>query len=179
MSTRKRLVMAAGGLVVVAAVVGGVLLARDTGPARTAGADSAAEGPRLTLRGKDPITGEPVSLEQYRGKPIVINIWASWCPGCYREADDLARFAAAHSEAAVVGVNLQDSKAGARAFYRRYGWRFPSIADPSGRIAASLKLQGMPTTVFLDARHREVTRIIGETDLAGFTEGLDRATGRR
>jgi hypothetical protein len=78
-----------------------------------------------------------------------------------------------------VGVNLQDSSSGARKFYRRYGWKFPSIADPNGKIAAALRLQGMPTTVFLDARHREVTRIIGETDLAGFTDGLERATGRR
>jgi thiol-disulfide isomerase/thioredoxin len=175
----KRLVLAAGALIVASAVVAGVLLARDNGPARTTGVGSAAGSPGLTLRGKDPITGKPVSLAQYKGRPVVINMWASWCPGCYREADDLARFAAAHPEAVVVGVNVRDSISGARRFYRRYAWKFPSIADRSGRIAASLRLQGMPTTVFLDARHREVARIIGETDLAGFTEGLERATGRR
>jgi thiol-disulfide isomerase/thioredoxin len=173
-----KLLVVAAGTLIVAAVVAGVLIARDSGPARTI-ADSVPESSRVTLRGKDPITGNTVSLARYDGEPVVINIWASWCPGCYREAADLARFAAAHPEVGVVGVNLQDSSSGARKFYRRYGWKFPSIADPNGKIAAALRLQGMPTTVFLDARHREVTRIIGETDLAGFTDGLERATGRR
>jgi thiol-disulfide isomerase/thioredoxin len=171
--------MAATALIV-AAVIGGIVLARENRSAsRPTARAPTPDTSRVTLRGTDPITGRPVSLDQFGGRPVVINIWASWCPGCHGEADDLARFAAAHPEATVVGLNFQDSRSGARAFYRRYGWTFPSIADPSGKIAAGLRLQGMPTTVFLDAEHHEVTRLIGETNLAGFTDGLERAAGSR
>ncbi|MBA3412820.1 MAG: TlpA family protein disulfide reductase [Actinobacteria bacterium] len=154
-----------------------MLVARDTGPARATPSPAAERDSGLRLAGTDPVTGKPVSLAQFRGKPVVINIWASWCPGCYAEADDLARFAAEYPEVAVVGINLQDSAAGAREFYQRYGWTFPSIGDPSGEIARRLGLKGMPTTIFLDAEHRESARIVGETDLAGFIDGLSRATG--
>jgi thiol-disulfide isomerase/thioredoxin len=176
-SAPTRLVLATVAVALTAAVVvAGVLVARDTGPATPTPSASGADAERLELSGTDPITGKHVSLAQFRGKPVVINIWASWCPGCYAEADELARFAAAHPEAAVVGINLEDSKSGAREFYARYGWRFPSIFDPRGEIASGLGLQGTPTTIFLDEDHREVSRIVGETDLAGFTGGLEQAT---
>ncbi len=60
----------------------------------------------------------------------------------------------------------------ARDFYARWGWKHPSIDDPRGEISKSLGLQGTPTTFFLDSSHRIVTRIVGETDLAGFEQGL-------
>ncbi len=121
------------------------------------------------------MTGKRVSLASFAGKPIVLNLWASWCTGCYAEARALGRFERAHPEAQVVGIDIQDTKAAARAFYRRFGWRHPSIFDPSGSLAAKLGLQGLPTTLFLDRRHRVVARILGETNLAGFTNGLHRA----
>jgi thiol-disulfide isomerase/thioredoxin len=175
MRGRRPLLLLAASALIGASVIGGVVLARKNGSARPTARGST---PEVTLRGKDPITGKPVSLAQFQRRPVVINIWASWCPGCYGEADDLARFAAAHPEVAIVGLNFQDTRSGAREFYRRFRWTFPSVADPSGKIAAGLRLQGMPTTVFLDARHREVARIIGETNLAGFTEGFERAAAR-
>jgi len=95
--------------------------------------------------------------------------------GCYAEARALATFARTHPQAQVVGVDIQDSKEGARAFYRRFGWRHPSIVDSKGVIAARFGLQGLPATLFLDREHRVVVRILGETDLAGFTAGYRRA----
>jgi thiol-disulfide isomerase/thioredoxin len=173
----RTLVIAAAVALVVSALIIGVIVARDTDPATATPFRPGASGDRIALSGIDPITGKQVSLAQFQGKPVVLNVWGSWCPGCYAEAADLARFAAAHPEAAVVGINLQDSKAGAREFYARFGWTFPSIADPNGEIASGLALQGTPTTIFLDENHREAARIVGETDLAGFTDGLQRATG--
>ncbi len=93
-----------------------------------------------------------------------------------REAHALAAFSKAHPEAAFVGINVQDSKDGARGFYDEYGWTFPSVFDPDGQIAFSLGLQGTPTTIFLDSRHRESARIVGETDEQGFADGLAAAT---
>jgi thiol-disulfide isomerase/thioredoxin len=128
------------------------------------------------LRGEDPITGEEIELADFRGRPVVINIWASWCPGCNEEAADLREFAADHPEAVLLGVDFQDTFSGAREFYERWAWKHPSIFDSSGSQTAQLGLFGLPTTLFLDARHRIAARVVGATDRAGFERGLDLAT---
>lgn len=167
----RRWLLLAGGLVAVAAVVGGIFAARGNNGSPSFSARSAS-GPEVALSGRSPITGADVSLAAYRGKPVVLNIWASWCTGCREEAKDLASFERAHPEAQVVGLDTQDTDGGARAFYHQFGWSHPSVRDPSGSTAAGLGLQGLPTTIFLDAQGREVTRIIGATDREGFEQGL-------
>lgn len=168
----RRAALAAVALLVAVIVAAGLLVASGIGPAGLSGGEG---DPGLQLSGVDPITGADVDLAQFAGKPVVINFWASWCPGCYAEAPALVRFAGKHPEAQVVGINLQDTQAGARDFHGQFALPFPSIADPNGEIGARLRLQGMPTTIFLDAEHREVARIVGETDEAGFENGLRRA----
>ncbi len=153
-----------------AALITGVVVARGNGPARASAAHNG--GDALSLSGVSPITGKRVSLAEFAGKPIVLNVWGSWCTGCIAEARDLARFERAHPEAQVVGIDLEDTDGGARAFYRRYGFTHPSIADPHGEIASRLSVQGTPTTFFLDRRHRIVASVVGATDAAGFEQGL-------
>jgi thiol-disulfide isomerase/thioredoxin len=173
--SRRRLAAGAAGLVVGAAVlVAGVVAARDTGGARPVATGS---GPRVELAGTDPINGARVDLAQFAGKTVVVNVWASWCPGCNDEAADLAEFARAHPEVQVVGLDIRDTRGDARAFYRRWRWRHPSIFDPSGELAARLALQGLPSTFVLDTEHRIVSRIVGATDLAGFEDALRQAAG--
>ncbi|MEP6893830.1 MAG: TlpA disulfide reductase family protein [Gaiellaceae bacterium] len=159
-------------LVVVAAIVGGVFAARGNGPAQ---ALSVSNGNTLKLSGTNPIDGKNVSLADFAGKPIVLNAWGSWCTGCRAEARDLAQFAVAHPEVQVVGVDSTDTRSTAKAFYREFGWQHPSIEDRTGALAASLGVQGFPTTFFLDRNHRIVTQIIGATDRAGFERGLEAA----
>lgn len=170
--SRTRIAIAAAAAVVVAAVAGGVLVARGTGPAQ---AVRSASSSIVSLSGTDPVTGRHVSLADYAGTPVVVNIWASWCTGCQAEARDLAAFAAAHPDVQVVGIDTQDTRADAKGFYREFGWKHPSIEDRSGALAAKLGLQGLPTTFFLDRNHRLVTKIVGATDLAGFESGLQAA----
>jgi thiol-disulfide isomerase/thioredoxin len=128
----------------------------------------------LELNGTD-LSGRPLSLSSFAGKPIVLNIWGAWCKS-YSEARALARFERAHPEAQVVGIDIQDTKAAAKAFHRRVGWTHPSIYDPTGQLAAQLDLQAVPTTLFLDRQHRIVWRIVSDTNLAGFEAGLRKAT---
>lgn len=149
-------------------------MAQGTGPAEPV---AAGGGERVSFSGTDPITGRQVSLADFAGKPVVINVWGSWCPGCIAEAEALRQFAEDHPEAQLVGVDLQDTSAAARDFYQRTGWTHPSVFDPDGSIAFSLGLQGTPSTFFLDREHRLVTRIVGETDYAGFVRGLEAALG--
>src|SRR5207247_1450076 len=130
------------------------------------------------VHGTDPITGKQVSLAQFAGRPVVLNVWASWCAGCNQEAADLARFAARHPGAQVLGVDVQDTTAGARAFYRKWRWRHPSISDPLGSLSHRLAVTGLPTTFFLNRRHRVVGKILGAGSLAEFEQGLRRALRR-
>jgi thiol-disulfide isomerase/thioredoxin len=132
--------------------------------------------PAPEVSGEDPITGEDVALADFRGRPVVINIWASWCPGCIDEAADLREFAADHREVDLLGIDFQDTFGGARDFYERWGWKHPSIFDSSGSQTAQLGLFGLPTTLFLDAEHRIAARVVGATDRAGFERGLKLVT---
>jgi thiol-disulfide isomerase/thioredoxin len=180
-SRRRTLPLAIGLAVLLAAAAAAATLALTRGNSPTGSSGPAARGGStsapLELSGTNPITGRPVSLASYAGKPIVLNMWASWCTGCYAEARALATFARTHPQVQVVGVDVQDSVADAKAFYRRFGWRHPSIFDPQGVIAARFGLQGLPATLFLDRQHRVVAKILGDTNLAGFDQGLQRALG--
>ena len=202
-SRKRLLVIAAGSVVFAGVIIAGVFAAGDTGPARanlpaaetTAQAPEGtrsqaraaeappASGPKLKgtgnpirISGTDPITGKRVTLEQFTGKPVVLAIWASWCPGCNEEGPHLSKVAAARTDVHFVGLNYRDDPAGAKGFYAKHGWSFPSIEDRSGEIAFNLGLQGTPTTLFLDSEHREIARIVGATDAAGFEEAVDRIT---
>ena len=132
----------------------------------------------VALAGTDLVGGQPISVGSYAGEPVVLNAWASWCAGCATEAPALAAFARAHPEAAVVGLDLEDTRAAGLAFSRRFALPFPSIFDPNAVTAARLAVSGLPTTIFLDRRHRIITRIVGEADRARFEAGLRQAESR-
>src|SRR5262245_2903151 len=105
------------------------------------------------LAGTDPITGKHVSLSQWEGRPLLVNLRGSWCHPCRAEAGELGRFLARHPRT-VLGIDVEDSKTGARVFAHTYDIRFPSIFDPNDRLAKLLKAVGTPMTYFLDRRHR-------------------------
>lgn len=185
-----RLAPLAGAVLLLVSIVAiGIVSARDGDQAsRVSGigdamADSRGAQPTVadrtpapSLDGEDPLTGRIVRLGDFSGKPVVINVWASWCPGCNDEAEDLREFAAAHPEVVVLGLDFQDTVAGARSFYERWEWRHPSIFDPAGTRTAKFGLVGLPSTYFLDSEHRIAARIVGATDRAGFERGLELAT---
>jgi thiol-disulfide isomerase/thioredoxin len=164
--------IAIAGLVAAALALGS---GRNAKTPRAAAAAAAHNNAPLSLRGTDVVTGKPVSLAASAGKPVVLNFWSSSCGACFADARALASFERTHPAARVLGVDVTDSTASARSLYRRAGWRHPSIADPSGRIAARLRLQTLPTTLFLDAQHRVVERINGQTTPAGFAAGYSKA----
>jgi thiol-disulfide isomerase/thioredoxin len=180
--SERRLAYVAAVGAIVAVTVGGIAIAhKNSGTSPIASASALAGGIARTsaaapaLRGTDPIDGRPVSLAQFAGRPVVLNVWASWCTGCNQEAADLRRFAVQHPSAQVLGIDTQDTTGGARAFYRKWHWQHPSIADPDGSLGAQLAVTGLPTTFFLDSRHRVVAKIVGAGDLAEFDQGLQLA----
>jgi thiol-disulfide isomerase/thioredoxin len=130
------------------------------------------------LDGVDAISGKQVSLTRWAGKPVLVNLWGSWCHPCRDEAGQLRAFLARHP-GSVLGIDVEDSKPGARSFQRRYGVHFPSIFDPRDVLVGRLKAAGTPTTYFLDRRHRIVAALYGAGTLALFERGWRLATRRR
>jgi thiol-disulfide isomerase/thioredoxin len=130
------------------------------------------------IAGRDVFSGKRVALSQYRGKPVFVNVWGSWCEGCNAEARALAAFARAHErQVAFIGIDTIDTRKGARAFYKRYDTDYPSIWDPRG-LLSSRWARGVPSTLVFDRKHRLVQTIEGATSKAQLTAALRRVTRR-
>ncbi|MFL6157010.1 MAG: TlpA disulfide reductase family protein [Marmoricola sp.] len=115
------------------------------------------------------LDGAEVSLADYAGKVVVVNVWGAWCPPCRAEADDLAEAARRLQPSGVVflGINTRDtSKDNALAFQRARKVPYSSIYDPGGRnllaFNGTLTPNAIPSTVVIDARGRVAASIIGE-----------------
>ena len=98
-----------------------------------------------------------ILLRQLRGTPVVVNVWASWCGPCIAEAPGLAALSKQYlGRVQFVGIDVQDQVGPARAFIRRFGWTYPSVADPTGAVRNSLGLVGQPVTLVYDRSGRRV-----------------------
>jgi peroxiredoxin len=119
----------------------------DAGPAAMAGRDA----PVFALHDD---RGNAVSLDQYRGKIVVMNLWASWCPPCRAEMPDLQTVAQefAKDGVVVIGVNQGESAARAAAFARSLDIAFPIWIDDAQRYGRVYAALGLPTTVVIDRR---------------------------
>ena len=90
--------------------------------------------------------GETVNLEAYRGRPVILNFWASWCFECIEEHRVLTEAQERYGEQLViVGVLYQDTVADARGFLARYGdGGWPNLLDADGRLAIDYGVTGVP-----------------------------------
>ncbi|MBV9662528.1 MAG: TlpA family protein disulfide reductase [Actinobacteria bacterium] len=92
-----------------------------------------------------------VGLEQFAGRPLVVNFWSTTCVPCRKEMPALAAVAARHRDVAFVGIDHEDARSAALHFLAATGVRYPVGFDPEGRTADAYRLRGLPTTVFVRA----------------------------
>ena len=117
------------------------------------------------------------TLAGLRGKPALVNFWASWCEPCRKEAPELERFdRSLHGAANLVGVDYTDEAGSARDFIDRYGWTFPVLSDPDGTYGARYRFSGLPTTVVLDSQGRIVETLRGPQTVADLRRALNSAS---
>ena len=121
----------------------------------------------ISLDGED-LDGDPLAVRDFRGKPVVLVVWGSWCAPCRDEAPDVVGAAnELGDDVQFVGINIRDaSTAQAQAFTRKFDVDFPSFYSPSGEALLAfpgvLGLRTIPAFAVLDAEGRVAASIIGK-----------------
>jgi cytochrome c biogenesis protein CcmG/thiol:disulfide interchange protein DsbE len=127
--------------------------------------------PPLRLQTLD---GGRVDLAALRGRPVVVNFWATWCEPCVREFPLLRQAAAKHrpDRLAVVGVLVNDRPAAARDFVRAYGATWPVGLDPAATTAGRWGAVGLPHTWFVRPDGTLASHQLGELTQAALDRQL-------
>lgn len=121
-----------------------------------------------------------VSPRELKGRPLVINFWASWCIPCRSEAPRFAESAREHDgEVTFLGVDVQDFKSDARSFLRRYHVNYVSVRDGNGSTYADYALTGVPETFWVDTRGRIIAHYAGEISRDQLERGIRTAINGR
>ncbi|WP_342617953.1 TlpA disulfide reductase family protein [Rhodoferax sp. GW822-FHT02A01] len=133
------------------------------GPVLAKTADEVVVGASLreaTLRG---LNGPDRALSQYRGKPLLINVWASWCGPCRMEMGSLERLAwqTQSRQFAVIGISTDDSEAAAKAYLRSANATLNHYIDRALEMENMLGANRLPLTVLVDAKGRVLGKYYG------------------
>jgi len=97
------------------------------------------------------LNGNRIDLSAYRGKKVILNFWAAWCPPCKAEIPDLVKFYKEHqSEVVVIGINIESTKTQVRGFMKQYDMSYPIIMDKKETISDRYEIQPIPTTYFIN-----------------------------
>lgn len=136
-----------------------------------AGAQVGDMAPNFALADLD---GNPLRLADLRGRPVVLNFWASWCGPCVEEFPILQRALARHRAAGlvVVGVVVRDNSEAARDFMARMGASWPAAMDPSEDVARRFGIYAPPETFFIDPQGVVAGRQIGQLTVADLDRQL-------
>ena len=121
------------------------------------------------------LDGGQVRLAEFRGTPLVVNFWASWCPPCRREMPLLSEYAAKETGVVFLFVNLQERPDTARAFLQKEGLDLTWVLlDLDGRLAHRMRVAAIPTTFFVSKSGEIVDQYMGELSRARLEQGLGR-----
>ena len=136
------------------------------------GLDRSHKGePAPAVKFKNPDGGE-FDLAQFKGTPVLVNLWASWCAPCIKELPTLQQLEQAQAEVGKLGVIAvsqdQAPQGSVEAFLaERDLGRFAAYHDAEMKLTDALKVQVMPTTILYDAEGKELWRYVGDLDWTG------------
>lgn len=129
------------------------------------------------------LDGKQLSLSDYRGKVVVVNVWGSWCSPCRREAPALEETYTKYQAKGVqfLGINVRDDNAAAQAFVSADSITYPSLQDPDETLLLQFKTivppTDIPSTIIVDRNGKLAARIIGEVTEPQLMQALDKALG--
>ncbi|MBV1693032.1 MAG: TlpA family protein disulfide reductase [Hyphomicrobiales bacterium] len=115
-------------------------------------------------------SGEPRTVADWKGRVVLMNLWATWCAPCIKELPDLARLQAelGSSEFEVVAVSVdRTGVAGAQRFLEKTGSTALALyVDPTARLANTVGALGLPATILIGRDGREIGRLLGPAEWA-------------
>lgn len=159
-------------------------LATGTSHAQHALTDWPAGQPLPAIEALD-LQGRPWRLAELRGRPVLLNFWASWCEPCRAEMPTLQALAELYGpeQLAVVALNFKEAPATVARFVQRTGLRLPVLLDREGAVARACAVKVFPTTLLIGADGRPRQRVRGELDWTGaeaerLVQGLLATPGR-
>ena len=112
------------------------------------------------------IDGQQVSLQQYRGKVVFLNFWATWCIPCREEMPVLERLHQTYhaQDLAIVSIDLKESADQVKTFFQKHSLSFPALLDQDGSVFRDYLVAGMPTTYLIDREGTLLARGVGGRD---------------
>lgn len=162
------------GALIAAAVVGILFIGLGKDPQKIDSPLVGRPAPHFALRQVG--TNQIVGLEQFRGRPVVLNFWATWCGPCWEEHPYLVAAARANEQnVQFVGVVFQDTEEKIQQFLQARGTAYPTLVDDSGKTGIAYGVGGVPETFFLDATGKIVAKFDGPMNTAIIQENLQKA----
>lgn len=165
--TRRGLLGALLGLMA-GALPASASLAADTAAGKSPGyqlSDWPAQRPTPALEAQN-LQGERVRLADFKGRVVLLNFWATWCPPCRAEMPTLQAVPEwlGEDKVVVLALNHRESGRTARRFLAASGLTLPVLLDPMGEITQAWGVRAFPTTVLIDANGRARQVVQGEVD---------------
>ena len=122
------------------------------------------------------LRGETVKLSDFRGKPVLVNFWATWCGPCRIEMPVIQEYYRRYkSDFVVLAVNIDESKNTVQSFVDEYQLDFPVLLDQGGKVTDAYRVRGFPTSIFIDRdgniRYQHIGAL-SEESLIGYLEDL-------
>lgn len=136
-------------------------------PAPTGKVDRSHAGKAAPSASFEDPDGETVTLAEFQGKPLLVNLWATWCAPCVQEMPTLDKLAAAQGDKLQVMALSQDTgkRDKVEAFFAKQHFStLESYMDPKLAVMSDLGVEVLPTTILYDAEGREIWRVTGQLD---------------
>ncbi|MCS7038567.1 MAG: TlpA disulfide reductase family protein [Anaerolineae bacterium] len=120
------------------------------------------------------VGGGELSLADLRGRPVVLNFWATWCAPCEAEMPELEQAYRRYGNAGlvVIGVNQGEDEATVRAYADRLGLSFPLVRDGDTQVGRRYRVEALPTTFFIDREGIIREQVIGQMNTAVLRQRL-------
>jgi peroxiredoxin len=133
---------------------------------------SQGNAPDFTLTDLD---GHPVSLSQFRGQPVVVNFWATWCPPCRAEVPHFSQaYEQEQGKVVFLAIAVDEPANAVRRFAEENEMPFTILLDGGGKVASEYRVNGIPVTFFINRDGEIMVRYVGQMSSHAIEEGLRR-----